>query len=134
MEMKDKSIILFDGVCNLCNGTVNFLIRRDRGDRFRFATLQSDTGRRLWAIHHDAGLPPDSFVLIENDKTYDKSTAFLRIVQKLPGGWKLLSGALIIPRFLRDAAYSFVARNRYKWFGKKPSCMLPEPGISYKFL
>ena len=128
------AIILFDGVCNLCSGAVKFVLKRDRKKWFRFAALQSETGRQLLEFH---GLPRDSMetiVLIEGNACFTKSTAVLRIAQHLGGLWPLLAVFRIVPRFVRDAVYDFVARHRYKWFGKKPSCMIPSPEEAARFL
>ena len=126
--------LLFDGVCNLCNGSVQFILKRDKSGRFRFASLQSDAGRRLMTGH---GLDPDalsSVVLIEDGRAYQESTAALRIARHLPGAWKLLRIFTVIPRPLRDAAYRLIARNRYRWFGKTEACWLPTPELRARFL
>ncbi|WP_400194096.1 thiol-disulfide oxidoreductase DCC family protein [Hymenobacter sp. B81] len=130
------SIILFDGVCNLCHGWVQFIIARDPAAQFRFASLQSEAGRRLLppGFNSDA-LNPDSVVLIENDgQIYTHSTAVLRILRRLPGGWALLAAGLLVPRPVRDAVYRWVARNRYRWFGRQESCWLPTPELRQRFL
>ena len=127
-------IVLFDGVCNLCNGSVQFLLKRDREGRFRFAALQSDAGRRLLA---ELGLPVDalgSVVLIEDGKVWRESSAALRIARHLPGAWKLLRVFAAVPRPLRDAVYRWIARNRYRWFGKTATCWLPTPELKARFL
>ena len=132
--MEEKAIILFDGVCNLCNGAVTFVIKRDPKDRFRFAALQSEIGEEL--IHKyglkDKGL--DSIVLIEGEKAFVKSSAALRIARKLSGLWPLLYVFTILPRFLRDPFYNLIARNRYAWYGKRESCMIPTPELRAKFI
>jgi predicted DCC family thiol-disulfide oxidoreductase YuxK len=118
----DRAIVLFDGECNLCNRSVRFVLARDPGDHFRFASLQSDTGRALLEKHqvNDAGAAENggSIVLIENGRPFTRSTAALKIARHLGGTWPLLSALLIIPRPLRDAVYNFIARHRYRWFGK----------------
>lgn len=127
-------IVLFDGVCNLCNGSVQFLLKRDPEGRFRFAALQSDAGRSLLAEH---GLDPDilsSVVLIEDGRIWKESSAALRIARHLPGAWKLLRVFAAVPRPLRDAVYRWIARNRYRWFGKTESCWLPTPELKARFL
>ncbi|HEX6332817.1 MAG TPA: thiol-disulfide oxidoreductase DCC family protein [Flavisolibacter sp.] len=127
-------VILFDGICNFCNATVMFLVRRDKKATFRFATLQSDTGRSLLQ-EFPAGMPgADSFVLIENGRALQKSEAALRIAAHLPGLWKGLQVFRILPRFVRDALYDFIARNRYRWFGKKAECMVPSDALRDRFL
>ncbi|WP_299148863.1 thiol-disulfide oxidoreductase DCC family protein [uncultured Dokdonia sp.] len=129
-----KKIILFDGVCNLCNGAITFIIKRDKKDIFRYAPLQSEIGKELAAKHHIDLDKVDSIILVTEDKAYAKSTAALRIAKQLSAGWPLLVVFLILPRFLRDAVYDFIARNRYKWFGKKEACMIPTPELKSKFL
>jgi predicted DCC family thiol-disulfide oxidoreductase YuxK len=132
--MEEKAIILFDGVCNLCNGAVTFVIKRDPKDRFRFAALQSEIGEELVQKHglKDKGL--DSIVLIEGEKAFVKSSAALRIARKLSGGWPLLYVFNILPRFIRDPFYDLIARNRYSWYGKRESCMIPTPELRAKFI
>ena len=128
------SIILFDGVCNLCNGAVNFVIKRDPGNVFKFTPLQEKQGVLLLKKHAIDAQELDSIVLVENKKVYTKSSAALRIARKLSGLWPLFFVLLIIPRFIRDGVYDFIAKNRYKWFGKKKQCMIPTPGLREKFL
>ena len=130
----DKKIILFDGVCNLCTGSVNFVIKRDKKDVFRFASLQEAPGQKLTTQFNIDTSKTDSIVLIENDKAYVKSTAALRAARYLPGGWPLLYGFMIVPKFIRNWVYDIIARNRYKWYGKKDSCMIPTPELKAKFL
>ena len=128
------SIILFDGVCNLCNGAVNFVIKRDPGNVFKFTPLQEKQGVLLLKKHAIDAQKLDSIVLIENKKVYTKSSAALRIARKISGLWPLFFVLLIIPSFIRDGVYDFIAKNRYKWFGKKEQCMIPTPGLKEKFL
>lgn len=129
-----NKIVLFDGVCNLCNGAITFIIKRDKKDVFRYAPLQSKVGKELAAKHHIDLDKVDSIILVTEDKAYAKSTAALRIAKQLSKGWPLLAMFLILPKFLRDAVYDFIARNRYKWFGKKDACMIPTPELKRKFL
>jgi len=127
MDTMNKAIVLFDGVCNFCNSTVQFVIRHDSKAYFHFASLQSETGQAILKQHQ---LPTDhfeTFILLENGKIYQKSTAALRLARRLDGLWPALYGLVIVPRFIRDLFYSIVARNRYRWFGKKDECMLPTP-------
>ena len=133
MESNPK-IILFDGVCNLCNSSVTFVIKRDSKNRFKYAALQSEAGQALIEQHDIDTATTDSIILIDNDKTYSKSTAALRIAKNLSGGWPLLYGFMIVPTFLRNWVYDWVAQNRYTWFGKKESCMIPTPELQDKFL
>jgi predicted DCC family thiol-disulfide oxidoreductase YuxK len=127
-------IILFDGVCNLCNGAVNFVIKRDTGNVFKFTPLQEKQGVLLLKMHAVDTQKLDSIVLIENEKVYVKSSAALRIARKMSNLWPLFFVLLIIPSFIRDGIYDFIAKNRYKWFGKKEQCMIPTPGSREKFL
>lgn len=131
----NKKIVLFDGVCNLCNGAVNYIIKHDKKDIFRFASLQSEIGRKLVS---ERGMDPeelDSIVLIEPGVAYyRKSTAALEISRDLSGGYSFLKNFLFIPESLRDGIYDFVANNRYKWYGKKESCMVPTAELKTKFL
>ncbi|WP_042355850.1 thiol-disulfide oxidoreductase DCC family protein [Bacillus rubiinfantis] len=128
-----KRIIIFDGVCNLCDHSVQFILKHDPTESFLFASLQGETGKRLQEKHR---IRPDSdsFILIEGEKYYMESTAALKVCRKLSGGWKLISVLLIIPRPIRDAAYRVIARNRYNWFGKKESCLVPKPEWKSRFL
>ena len=131
-----SSVVLFDGVCNVCNSTVNFIIDRDPKDRFRFASLQSPEGRALaepYGIASGAETPV-TMALIEGGKAYTESTAAFRIARKLRAPWPLLYTAMIIPRVLRDVLYRFFAARRYKWFGRTESCRVPTPEIRGRFL
>lgn len=129
----DKGIILFDGVCNYCNTMVNFALKRDKKDFLLFAPLQSDTGL---ALREKYGVAPsvDSFIYIEKEKAYLYSTAALKVSKHLSGGWPLMAAFFIVPAFIRDGVYKWIARNRYKWFGKKDTCMIPTPAVRAKFL
>lgn len=131
---KNKAYILFDGVCNFCNASINFIIRHDKKDHFRFVPLQSVTGMQLLAQVQMNALSMDSIVLIDQSKVYKQSSAVLRIARKLNGAYPLLYGFMIIPPFIRDAVYNLIARNRYKWFGKTESCMVPTPELRQKFI
>jgi predicted DCC family thiol-disulfide oxidoreductase YuxK len=127
-------IIVFDGVCNFCNASVNWIIRRDTRARFRFAPLQSAAGERLQREH---GIDPtvlDTFVLIEGKRAAVRSTAALRIARGLGLPWSLAYGLTVVPPPLRDFAYDFFARRRYRWFGRKEECMLPTPELRDRFL
>ena len=131
--------LLFDGVCNLCNGSVQWVIRHDAAKRFRFASLQSDAARVLLARHE---LPPataataamDTVVLVDGDRLWVKSSAALEVARRIGGGWWLLSLFRVVPRPLRDLVYDFVARNRYRWFGRQEVCWLPTPELRDRFL
>ncbi|MDB5235462.1 MAG: hypothetical protein JWR44_2455 [Hymenobacter sp.] len=130
--------ILFDGVCNLCNGFVQFIIRQDPAGHFHFAALQSDAARALLAAQgiaptqHAAEL--ESVLLLSGGRLYSHSTAVLHIAQKLGGVWRLAAVGWLLPRPWRDALYRFVARHRYRWFGREESCMLPTPALKARFL
>lgn len=127
-------IVLFDGVCNLCNGSVQFILRRDPAGTFRFASLQSDLGQRLLSEH---GLDPkalDSVLVLDGDRLYRESDAALRVARDLKGAWKALTVFRAVPRPVRDWAYRLIARNRYRWFGKSETCWLPTPELRSRFL
>ena len=132
--MNNNPIILFDGVCNLCNNSVQFVIKHDKKSKFRFAALQSDTGQALLKKYNLPKQGFDSFVLLQNEKVYLKSTAALQVAKQLDGPIKLLGGFIIVPAFIRNAVYNFIAKNRYKWFGKKHHCMIPTPTLQSRFL
>ncbi|HVF82334.1 MAG TPA: thiol-disulfide oxidoreductase DCC family protein, partial [Flavisolibacter sp.] len=116
-------IILFDGICNFCNAAVNFIIKQDKKKTFRFAALQSEAGQKLLEEYELPKEGFDSFVLIDEEKVYKKSAAGLRVYSKLPWYWKWTQIFWIAPPFIKDAVYDFIARNRYKWFGKKDACI-----------
>jgi predicted DCC family thiol-disulfide oxidoreductase YuxK len=132
--VNDKPIILFDGICNFCNAIVNFIIRQDKKNVFLFAALQSNTGKALLEKYKIDWKETDSFVLIENGKAWQKSNAGLRLYNKLPWYWKWTQVFWIVPKFIRDAVYSFIAKNRYKWFGRKDQCMVPSVEVKERFL
>jgi len=139
MSTPAPATILFDGVCNLCHGFVQFVIRHDAAGRFRFASLQSAAGQALLAA---AGQPhlaapsadPDSVVLVAGGRVYTHSAAVLRIAGHLGGAWRLAAVGWLVPRAWRDALYRYVARNRYRWFGRQESCLLPTPALRARFL
>ena len=134
MSSETNYIILFDGVCNLCNSSVQFILKRDRKKLFHFGSLQGKAGQEYLRRFN---LPTDnfnSFMLVENGKLYTRSTGALRMLKHLGGGWSLLYAFIIIPRFIRDAVYNWIAKNRYKWFGKQEACWLPTPELKERFL
>lgn len=134
--MSEQSVVLFDGVCNFCNGAVLFIADRDRAARFRFASLQSPIATELLAAH-GLELPPgdpDTLMLIENRKVYDRSDAALRIARHLRGPVSLVAAFTIVPRPLRDAVYRLIAKNRYRWFGRSEQCRVPTPELRARFL
>ncbi|MFC4305936.1 thiol-disulfide oxidoreductase DCC family protein [Cohnella boryungensis] len=127
-------VLLIDGQCNLCSGIARFVIRRDSRARFRFASLQSDPGQRLLA---EGGLNRedlDTFVMVDNGRYYTKSTAALRTCGKLGLPWSLAWAGLLAPRLLRDRVYDFIAKRRYRWFGRPDRCLVPTPDVSARFL
>jgi len=133
---RSHPVVLFDGVCNLCSASVQFIIDRDPGSVFRFASLQSETGRQLLA-ELGCSAPegdPESVLLIEEGQLYSRSDAALRIARRLHGPARLAAVFRLLPHGLRDGAYRFVARNRYRWFGKAESCRLPTPDLRARFL
>lgn len=134
--MDAHPVVLFDGVCNLCSASVQFIIDRDPRAHFRFAALQSPVAARLLA-EHGAVLPggePESVLLLEDGVLFERSEAALRIARRLRGPVRLLAPLLSLPHGLRDRAYRFIARNRYRWFGKAESCRLPTPALRARFL
>lgn len=132
--MKKNKIILFDGVCNLCSSSVQFIIERDKEDHFKFASLQSDYAQEILKKNNLDTSSFDSIVLVDGDKIHQKSGAALRIAKDLDFPWNLLYILIIVPYPIRDFVYSIIANNRYKWFGKKESCWLPTPALRSKFL
>lgn len=133
-KTETNPVILFDGVCNLCSSSVQFIIKHDPQRRFRYASLQSAYGQK---VMQQFGLPAEelnSFILYQQGKIYTKSTGALMVAKQLNKLWPLLYGFIIIPPFIRNAVYSFIANNRYKWFGKKDACWLPTPELKKLFL
>lgn len=131
-----RPVILFDGVCNLCNASVLFVIDRDPRARFAFAPLQGEEAAALLGERGRRTDPenPASILLVENDRVYDRSTAALRIARHLSGLWPALSVLLLVPRPLRDAVYDWAASRRYRWFGRLDACRLPTPELRSRFL
>jgi predicted DCC family thiol-disulfide oxidoreductase YuxK len=131
----DGAIIVFDGVCVLCNGWVRFLLRYDRKGRYRFAAMQSASGRGLLSRH---GLDPDdplSFLLVDEAGAWTDTDAIGRVLHGLDGGWRVVAKMLLaVPRAWRDRGYRFTARNRYRWFGRRAQCRVPEPAELDRFL
>jgi len=131
---KERPILFFDGICNLCNGAVQFVIKRDKEKKFLFASLQSLAGKK--AILDNMGYGPnvDSMLLFIHNRYYIKSSAFLHVLQQLGGMWKLCAIGFLIPRFVRDRLYDWVAKNRYRWFGKRNECMMPTDELKSRFI
>lgn len=131
--MNDKPVILFDGVCNLCSGSVQFILKRDKENKFLFASLQSAYGQKILTRFN---LPADnfnSFILYQDGKIFFKSTGALKMFSQLKG-WKWVKLFWLVPKFIRDWIYGIIAKNRYKWFGKKEECWLPTPELKERFL
>jgi len=127
-------VLLFDGVCNFCNGTVRLIIKIDPRGKFRFASLQSATGQRLLKQFHLPDNELNTVVLIEGGRAFTRSEVVFQVVRKVGGIWLVLFLFKIIPRPVRDAVYDWVARNRYKWFGRKAACPVPPAEVRERFL
>lgn len=130
----EKPIILFDGVCNLCNASVQFIIKRDSKKIFLFSSLQSDASQDILLQYNLEKLDFDTIILLDNGIIYDKSTAILKIIRKLSGFYKLGYIFIIVPKFIRDYVYKIISKNRYKWFGKRDTCMIPTEELKLRFL
>lgn len=129
-----QPVILFDGVCNLCNGAVQYVIKHDADKQFLFASLQSQFGQKVLAAHQLSNTNFNSFILLQDGIIYQKSTAALLVAKQLKGAIRLLHWCIIIPSFIRDGVYKIIAKNRYKWFGKQDACWLPTPELKSRFL
>ena len=127
-------VVLFDGVCNLCHASIDFIIPRDSRCTFRFASLQGASGRAMLEKHHLSPEDTDTLILIEDGRFSVRSTAALRIAARLRFPWPLLSILLLVPRPIRDSVYRIVARNRYRWFGRMNACRAPSPELRTRFL
>lgn len=134
MTDQNHPIVLFDGVCNFCEGRVRFIIDHDPHGTFRFASLQSDYGRALAEQYNTDASELNTMMLVEDGRLFKRSTAALRVARRLGFPWSLAWVFAIVPRPVRDAVYDFVANNRYRWFGKKEQCMIPTPEIRQRFL
>jgi predicted DCC family thiol-disulfide oxidoreductase YuxK len=133
MTLDKEKIVLFDGVCNYCNSMINYAIRNDKKGVLKFATLQSEAGKQLKSKY---SIPAeiDSVIFIENGKVFTYSDAAIHISRYLRWPAKALYGLIIVPKFIRQPVYKWIARNRYKWFGKREECMIPSPDIKSRFL
>jgi predicted DCC family thiol-disulfide oxidoreductase YuxK len=132
---KNKKVILFDGVCNLCNNAVTIAIKYDKKNTFLFAAIQSESGKKILDYLDIDTSKTDSIILYESGVSYEiKSTAALSVVNDFGGIWKITKIAFLFPKAFRDIVYDFIAKNRYKWFGKKDNCMLPTAALKAKFL
>ena len=133
-EFRDQRIVFFDGVCNLCQRSVQFILTHDPKAIFSFASLQGEVAKKILSSHQlDAG-KMNSLVLLENGHVYIRSTAALRVAKQLSGIWTILYVFIIVPPFIRDAVYDWIARNRYRWFGKQETCWLPRTEWKDRFL
>lgn len=130
----EKQVIFFDGVCNLCNSSVNFIIDRDKDMAFKYAALQSSYATELLRPKGVDVSRLESIVLYQNGKVYTKSSAALKIARQLSGAWPIFYGLMILPKFIRDFFYNIIAKNRYKWFGKKNECRIPTPELKDLFV
>ena len=132
--MTDHPIILFDGVCNFCNSAVNFTLKRNTKAEIRFAPMQSEAGQKLLQQYNLPADDMESFVFIENGVAYKQSTAALKVCRHLRGLWPICYVFMIVPKFIRDGIYNWIAKNRYKWFGVQQACMIPTPEVRARFL
>jgi len=133
-ELNSKGVVLFDGVCNFCNSSVNFIIRHDKKDYFRFTPLQSEIGMKISEKYNLDSGNLKSVILVDKGKIYTKTTAALRIAKQLSGAWPVLYVFIIVPPPIRDVVYNIIAKYRYKWWGERDACMIPTPEIRKKFL
>jgi predicted DCC family thiol-disulfide oxidoreductase YuxK len=133
-ELKDKQIVLFDGICNLCAGTVQFLLKRNSKENLLFASLQGEYGQKILQHYHLSLENFTSFIFLDKGELYKKSDAALTIVKYLDSFWPLLKYLKIFPLFIRNGVYDLVAQNRYRWFGQKSECWLPSPALKRRFL
>ena len=132
--MNQQPIILFDGVCNFCNSAVNFVIKRNAKTTILFAPMQSEAGQSLLKQYNLPVHDMQSFIFIDKGTVYKQSTAALKVCRYLRGLWPLCYGLIIVPKFIRDGIYNWIARNRYKWFGIRHQCMIPTPEVKARFL
>jgi predicted DCC family thiol-disulfide oxidoreductase YuxK len=133
-ELKYKTILLFDGYCNLCNSSVQFVLKHEKKEELYFTSLQSEAGIEILKEYSIDVNKVDSLVLIENNKAYIKSSAALKAAKYLKGLYPLLFSFIIVPPFIRNFVYDFIARNRYKWYGKSDTCMIPDKQVAQRFL
>lgn len=132
--MNNHPTILFDGICNFCNSAVNFTIKRNSKANILFTPMQSDAGKKILQQFKLPVNDMQSFIFIEKGEVYKQSTAALKVCRHLRGLWPLCYGLIIVPKFIRDGIYDWIARNRYKWFGVKQECMIPSPEVKARFL
>ena len=134
VRLQVTDIVIFDGVCNLCAQSVQFILRHESEPRFQFSPVQSAAGARILDAHGFSAAEVDTFVLVSEGEVYTRSNAALRIAKHFKGGWQLLRLLWVVPRPLRDVLYNFVARNRYSWFGKADTCLIPTPELNARFM
>lgn len=127
-------IVVFDAQCLLCSGSVQFLLHHDKRQRLRFATIQSDAGRRLLERAGIDAINPESFALVDEAKTWTETAAVIRVADALGWPWRIAWIAWLIPYPLRDAIYRWIARNRYRWFGRRDVCFMPDPDDADRFI
>ena len=127
-------VILFDGICNLCSVSVKFVIKRDKKKVFRFASLQGEFGQSVLAKYHLSQTDFNSFILLEDDKIYNRSSGALRVTKSMSGLWPLMYGFIIVPAFIRNSLYDFISKHRYRWFGRKEVCWIPTPELKGLFI
>jgi predicted DCC family thiol-disulfide oxidoreductase YuxK len=132
--MEPSPVIYFDGVCNLCTGSVQFVLKRDKKKIFRFASLQGEGGRKMLKAHQLPAQNYKTFIVDEGGEIFTRSTAALRVFRHLGGAWPLLYAFIIVPAFIRDAVYNFISNNRYSWFGKTDECWLPKAEWKNRFI
>ncbi len=133
-EAAYQPVILFDGFCNLCSSSVQFVIKHDPEGIYKFASLQSNFGSVILKQFNLPATELNSFILYQNDKIYTRSTGALMVAKKLNGPWRGLGIFLLVPRFIRDFVYKIISKNRYKWFGQKTTCWLPSPALRKRFI
>lgn len=134
ITLEPRPVILFDGFCNLCSASIDFVIGRDPRGHFLLAPLQSEAGNNLLRRHGRSAGAPDTVILIERGRLYERSTAALRIARRLRGAWPILYAFILVPRFLRDPVYDWIARNRTRWFGRRETCRVATPDVAARFL
>lgn len=132
--MNEQPIIFFDGICNLCNAAVQFVIKRDPAAVFKFCSLQSPIASQLLSDRDFQSKDFNTFILLQNDKIYKRSDAALKVARQLKGPFKLLYGFIIVPVRVRNWVYDLISKNRYRWFGKREECMIPDPTLATRFI
>ncbi len=131
---RSQSIVFFDGICNLCNASIDFIIKRDFKNQFLVGALQDDFSKEILSGHQVRQDYLDSLVLLDDDRIFYKSTAALKISRELSGLWPIFYPLIFLPKWIRDPIYDFIGKNRYRWFGKKNTCRIPTPEEKAKFL